>query len=106
MDRLNGASVIAKVIKTRECRPDVVLESHSRRVKQQLEAWSFSRYNEQMVQGHCGNFKTLRRMLAAVAGILDEPRTGSAERPMAMTRELYLVLEAASVDPQHNLGWA
>ena len=41
-------------------------------VKQQLgvlpgEAWSFSRYNEQMVQSHCGHFKTLRRMLAAVA---------------------------------------
>ena len=54
------------------------------------EAWSFSRYNEQMVQGHCGNFKTLRRMLAAVAGILDEHRTGSAERAMAMTSHLYL----------------
>ena len=38
-------------------------------------------------------------------GILDEHRTGSAERAMAMTSHLYLVLEAA-VDPQHNLEWA
>ena len=64
VDRLNGASLIAKVIKTRECRADVVLESHSRRVKQQLrvlpgEVWSFSRCNDQMVRGHCGKFKTL-----------------------------------------------
>ena len=46
VDRLNGASLIANVINARECRPDVELGSHSRRVKQQLRvlrgvAWSF-----------------------------------------------------------------
>ena len=46
VDRLNGASLIVKVVKTRECR--------------------------------------LRRMLATVAGILDEHRTGGAERAMAL----------------------
>ena len=97
VDRLDGASLNAKVIKTRECRPDVLLERHFRRVKQQLrvlagEARSFSRYNDQMVQGHCGNFKTLRRMLAAVAGTMDEHRTASAERAVAMTSRLYLKL--------------
>ena len=107
VDRLNGASLIAKVIKTRECRPDVVTESHSRRVKQQLrvlpvEAWSISRCHDQMVQGDCGNFQTLRRMLAAVAWIMEEHRTSSAERAMVMTNHLYLVLEAAAAD----LEWA
>ena len=73
VDRLNGSSLIAKVTKTRECRPVVVLESQSHCVKQQLRVLLkerpgvFSRYNQQMVQGHGGNFKTLRRMLEAVA---------------------------------------
>ena len=65
----------------------------------------FSRCNEQMVLGHRGNFKTLRRMLAAVAGILDEHRTGSAERAMAMTSHLYLVLEAAGRDPKETAAY-
>ena len=74
VDRLKGAPLVTKVTKTRECLPGVVLESHSRRVKQQLrelpeEAWSFSRYNEKVIQGHCGHLKTLRRIVLEAAAV-------------------------------------
>ena len=111
VDRLNGASLTAKVIKTRECRPDVVLESHSRRVKQQLRVLpggSLEFFSIQRTNGPRSLWKFQNVATHAGGSCWNSGRTSdpSTERAMAMTSHLYLVLEAAAADPQHNLGWA
>ena len=50
-------------------------------------------------------FRTLRRMLAAVAAGFDEGRMGGPDWMAAYFHHLYRVLESATKEPGHDLAW-
>jgi len=106
-----GLAQSQRLVRTRREAPALVTEAHERLAKERMnilpgEAWSWRRYSEEEILAHAGNFKTLRRAAALVAGALGEGRTGSLARQHAFLTQALTVLEAASKDPQHDLAWA
>jgi hypothetical protein len=109
--RLGGAAAMQKMIRTRTFRPDVVVAAHENTAKQELgvlslESWSWERHAKELVTPHCPRFRTLRRILIAIAHGLDLGRTASLEEMQAYMHQLYRVLEAAAKDGGgHDLTW-
>ena len=88
--RVRGALELAieKIRKTREVHPEVVVVSREKTARQSMgvlpgEAWSWRRHCYDQVLPHVKTFRTLRRMLAAVAAGLDEGRMGGPDRMAA-----------------------
>lgn len=108
--RPGGILAIEKIRRTRELRPEVVVVSHEKTARQSMgvlpgEAWSWRRHCTDQVLPHVRTFRTLRRMLVAVAAGLDEGRMGGPERMAAYFHHLYRVLESAAKEPGHDLAW-
>ena len=108
--RPGGALAIERIRRTREVHPEVVVVSHEKTARQSMgvlpgEAWSWRRHCYDQVLPHVKTFRTLRRMLVAVAAGLDEGRMGGPDRMAAYFHHLYRVLESAAKEPGHDLAW-
>ena len=53
----------------------------------------------------CGNFRSLRRIIAMTAAALDEGRSGNLQRQSALLHHIHVVLESAAQDPTHEMQW-
>jgi hypothetical protein len=105
-----GLLAIEKIRRTRELHPEVVIVSHEKTARQVMgvlpgEAWSWRRHCADQVLPHVRTFRTLRRMLVAVAAGLDEGRMGGPDRMAAYFHHLYRVLESAAKEPGHDMAW-
>ena len=108
---LRGAGALDRIRRTRESRPEVVIVAHEKTAREVLqvlpgEAWSWSRHATAEVLPYCKTFKTLRRVIVAVAAGLGVGRTRGAEHQSAYFHHLYRVLENAAKDPEHDLSWS
>ena len=70
------------------------------------ESWSWARHARQELLPHVRTFKTLRRMIVAVAAGLDEGRAHNHERMAAYFHHVYRMLESAAKDAEHDLTWS
>ena len=111
LGRVGGAHALERIRRTRRQRPDVVVVAHEKSARADLgtlagESWSWAQHCERKVLPHVKTFRTLQRVLAAVAGALDEGRTHGLECQNAYLHHLYRCLEHAAKDPGHELGYA
>ena len=109
--RVGGLWALERIKRTRRDRPDLVVEAAESIVRGQLgvlpgEAWNYRRHAEQELIPLCGNFSTLKRMVALIAACLDEGRAYGLEQQHAMLLHAYKVLEATARDPAHEMHWA
>ena len=70
------------------------------------EAWNWRRHTEQELIPLCGNFSTLKRMLAILSAALDEGRTYGLPQQQAFLQHAYKVMEATARDPHHEMQWS
>ena len=98
--RLGGQALIARVVRTRKERPEVVIVAHEGRVRRDLsvldgEAWSWRRHAD----------VCLLLFIAMTAAALDEGRSGSLQRQSALLHHIHAVLGSAAQDPPHEMVW-
>ena len=108
--KVSGQWALERIKRTRRERPEVVFQAGVDAVTEQLgvlegEAWSFRRHADTELIPQCGNFATLKRMLAVIAAALDEGRTHGAASQAAFLIHVYRVLEATARDPNHEMQW-
>ena len=70
-----------RIPRTRHEYSGVIIVAHETRVREDLmthpgKPWSWQRHAKEHLLHHCGNFRTLRRVIVMVAGALDEGRIG------------------------------
>ena len=111
MLRNSGTLAIERVARTRDLRPEVVVVAHEKTAREELgvhpgESWSWSRHAEVEVLKHVDKFKTLGRVIAAVAKGLDEGRTKGLPQMQAYFHQFYRVLEDTAKDPNHDMAWS
>lgn len=100
-----------RLIATRRSHPEVIIAANDQAVKEALgtlpgETWSVGRHAERFVLPHAGNFLTLKRLGAILAYALDEGRTRGLLHQHAFLYHAYRVVEAASINEGHDMGWA
>ena len=93
---------MARVVRTRKERPEVVIAAHEGRVRRDLsvlegEAWSWRRHADVCL---------LPRSAASKGSSLDEGRSGNLQRQSAQFHHIYAVLESAAQDPSHEMEWS
>eukprot|EP00973_Karenia_brevis_P085308 11839085-Karenia_brevis.AAC.1 len=103
----NGTLAIERVIATRRESPDVIIAANERAIKQVLgvlagESWSVTRHTRQELMPQCGNFTTLKRILAVLSAALDEGRSRGALHQHAFLWHAYRVFEAAALSEGHE----
>ena len=108
---VGGLWALERIKRTRRERPDLVLEAAENIAREQMgvlpgEPWNWRRHAEQELLPLCGNFTTLKRMIALVAACLDEGRTFGPEQQQALLQHTYKVLEATARDPAHEMHWS
>ena len=108
--KVSGQWALERIKRTRRLHPEVVYEAGVDSLKEQLgvlegEAWSWKRHAESELIPQCGNFQTLKRMLAMVSTALDEGRVYGATAQAAFLVHMYRVLEATARDPAHEMQW-
>ena len=95
--RLGGQALIARVVRTRKERPEVVIAAHESRM--------WRRHDDVCLLPRCGNFRSLRRFDAMTAVALDEGRSGNLQSQTALPHRIHAVLESVSQDPAHEMEW-
>ena len=108
---VGGLWAFARIKRTRRERPELVMEAAESIVRDQLgvlgtESWNWRRHTEQELLPLCGNFTTLKRMLAVLGAALDEGRTYGLPQQQAFLAHAYKVMEATARDPNHEMQWS
>ena len=107
----SGTFQLERIKKTREQRPEVVVVAHEKTAREDCgtmpgESFSWTRHAESEILPRITKFKTLARVVQAVAAGLDEGRTKNLEVMNAFFHQFYRVLEETSKDENHNMNWA
>ena len=109
--KVGGLWALERIKRTRRERPELVMEAAESIAREQLgvlgtESWNWRRHTEQELLPLCGNFTTLKRMLAILSAALDEGRTYGLPQQQAFLQHAYKVMEATARDPHHEMQWS
>ena len=85
--RLGGQALVARVVRTRKERPEVVVRRDLSVLEGESSSWH-------------------RRFITMTAVALDDGRSGNLQRQSVLLHHIYAVQESTAQDPAHEMQWA